>query len=104
MQDDFLPGIFKNKLHSASARAERPLLRSTELIGSQADCEASDVASGLSVNNREKVPISKGLRRHSGLGISLLLWSVDFLLIELRVLLAWAPACSWAKKARLSSS
>lgn len=60
--------------------AERPLLRSTELIGSQADCEASDVASGSSVNNREKVPISKGLRRHSGLGISLLLWSVDFLL------------------------
>ena len=60
--------------------AERSLLRSTELSGLQAECEASDVASGSTVNNHEKVPISEGLRRHSGLGVSLLSWSVDFLL------------------------
>ena len=59
---------------------ERPLLRPTELIGLQAECEASDVVSGSSVNNNEKVPIAKGLRRRSGLGISLLSWRVDFLL------------------------
>lgn len=48
--------------------AERPPLRSSELTGSQAECKASDVASGYSMNNHEKIPVSKGLRRDSDMG------------------------------------
>lgn len=42
--------------------AGRPPFRIYELTGSQAKSEASDVASGYSVNNHEKIPVSKGLR------------------------------------------
>lgn len=50
--------------------AECPPLRSCELIGSQAGSEASDVVSGYSINNHEKIPVPRELKRHSDLGAS----------------------------------
>lgn len=59
--------------------AEYLPLRSFELIGSHIEGGVSDGTSGYLVNNHEKIPASKGLRRHSDPGTSITVMEWDFL-------------------------